>query len=65
VDTKESWEAGLAWLKAQEQSAVLEVSTLVEANREAERLLGPTSLKLAELTLKPFKDLYNHPTTKP
>jgi len=31
----------LAWLKAQEQSAVLEVSTLVEANREAERQLRP------------------------
>ena len=41
VDSKENWEAGLAWLKAQEQSAVLEVSTLVEANREAERLLRP------------------------
>ena len=41
VDSKESWEAGLAWLKAQEQSAVLEVSTLVEANREAERQLRP------------------------
>lgn len=41
VDSKESWDAGIAWLMAQEHSAVLEVSTLVEANREAERQLRP------------------------
>lgn len=40
VDTKEAWESGLAWLKAQEQSAILEVITSVEANREAERQLS-------------------------
>jgi len=40
VRSQSEWEPALVWLKSQNQSAILEVSTTIAANREAERLFA-------------------------
>ena len=42
VQSKGDWEQALAWLKNQNQSAVLEVCTTMSANREAEQIFAST-----------------------